>query len=719
MNDRLYRNGCRMMGILIVVLLTSVVSVWGESGEIYGRIIDVQAGTPVEGAFLHIKSLGRGAISDEDGAFVFGDVPSGSHMVEIHRVGFEPKVLGSVSPGTFLDIKLVRDLIGLPEIVTTASRVGERMESVAENVTVLSEEDLEDVPAHDIGEALAFVPGLTIQRRGGLGSERKATIQGSIHRHVLVLLDGVPLNTLAEGLTDLAQIPSEHVERVEVIKGATSSAWGSSLGGAINIITKSFTSKASISGRIGSWGTGQVQAEAGGALGGVGCFVTMSHARTDGFRPMGDYDGRNAFLKLTSELPKGIEAALSFGYNRADVGGFIIETYGPPFFSNPQEHERRYGILNLSAAPAKTVDLDVRLHAMSQDIKVFTFVPPDALEPRPGHTRLTDEETKGANVQASVLLSPNHRLVCGIDLNFGQFESQGDHRVNETALYVSHNIERGNVTLDLGLRFDDNSAFGSVLSPSVGAVYRMRGGMTIVRGTVSRGFNAPPLSYRFIEAPDRLPNSDIEAERAWVYQLGAEVRTSPYLRSRLTLFRAEISDAIEIAVVDSIEVPTGPESTMKVPRVRPENLAHRRRQGAELEVELATPWGISGSAGAMFCDVRDFADQAPEFFSSEGGHIVHDRARLTYDVALDYAAPVGIRANLRGHSVWWNMPFDWGTIDKRFLWDLKVSSPAYSTGYARWEGFASVYNLFDAHFRTDSRFPLPGRWFEAGVRCTF
>jgi len=74
---------------------------------------------------------------------------------------------------------------------------------------------------------------------------------------------------------------------------------------------------------------------------------------------------------------------------------------------------------------------------------------------------------------------------------------------------------------------------------------------------------------------------------------------------------------------------------------------------------------------------------------------------------------------LRGHSVWWNTPPGWGTIDQRFVWDMKISFPLYSIGYARFEGFASVYNLFDAYFRANDLYPLPERWFEVGMRCTF
>ena len=708
-----------MICTLAAILLAFSTPLWGASGAISGRVLDAEIGMPVEGASLYIRSLGRNVVSGAEGAFAFGNVPAGSYALEIYRVGFESTVLREVRPGASLEISLSRDQIGLPELVTTASRIEERMESVPEHVTVLSEEELKDVPAHDIGEALMFVPGLTVQRRGGLGSELKAGIQGSIHRHVLVLLDGVPLNTLVEGIVDLAHIPSEHVERVEVIKGATSSVWGSSLGGAINIITKSPTTTGRVSGRIGSWGTRQVQMEGGGVLGPVGCFLTASQARTDGFRPMGDYDGRHAFLKLVSQLPHDIDMSLSFGYDEGDFGGFIITAYGTPF-SEPQEHERRYGILSLHTVLAEKVDLGVRLHALSQDIRISTFSPPDAPEPVPDFTRLTDEETKGANVQASVLLSPSHRLVAGVDLNFGMFESQGDHRVNERAMYLSDRIERGHVTLDLGLRLDDNSAFGTVLSPSIGGVYRIRGGTTLLRGTVSRGFNAPPLSFRFVESLRlrRLPNPDIEAERAWVYQLSAETRPVSYVRSKLTVFRAEISDAIEISHADSIEVP-GPEGPMMMPMLRPQNVAYRRRQGAELEIQWVTPWGVSGSAGTMFCDVRDFADSAPGFFSLEGGRIVRDRARLTYDVGLDYETPFGVRTNLRGHSVWWNTLPDWGTIDQRFIWDLKISSPSYRIGPVRFEGVASVYNLFDAHFRASVLYPLPERWFEGEIRCTF
>ncbi|RQW82117.1 MAG: TonB-dependent receptor, partial [Geobacter sp.] len=125
------------------------------------------------------------------------------------------------------------------DIVVTPTRYPKSISRVAENMTVITAEDIKAINAHTLADVLYYVPGVSVQIFGGPGSAANVFIQGSRTRHILLLIDGVPQNNLTDVYPDVGAVPVQAIERVEIIKGPASSTWGSSLGGVINVITKS------------------------------------------------------------------------------------------------------------------------------------------------------------------------------------------------------------------------------------------------------------------------------------------------------------------------------------------------------------------------------------------------------------------------------------------------------------------------------------------------
>ncbi|MGB9080875.1 MAG: TonB-dependent receptor plug domain-containing protein, partial [Desulfuromonadaceae bacterium] len=123
--------------------------------------------------------------------------------------------------------------------VQTATRSEKPINQVAENMTVITAKEIEAMNANSVAEVLARVPGLFVDfTTNEYVSGTQLHIQGSESRHVTVLLDGMPVNFISAGQAETSFIPLRIVERIEIIKGAASSAWGSALGGVVNIITR-------------------------------------------------------------------------------------------------------------------------------------------------------------------------------------------------------------------------------------------------------------------------------------------------------------------------------------------------------------------------------------------------------------------------------------------------------------------------------------------------
>ena len=126
-------------------------------------------------------------------------------------------------------------------LVVTATRVQSAVGTIPAGVTVIDRKTIEERGYTTLVDALSAVPGLHVAQSGGPGSQASVFIRGTNSNHVLVLIDGVPVNDPTDpggafnfGIDTLAD-----VERIEVVRGPMSSLYGSgAIGGVINVITK-------------------------------------------------------------------------------------------------------------------------------------------------------------------------------------------------------------------------------------------------------------------------------------------------------------------------------------------------------------------------------------------------------------------------------------------------------------------------------------------------
>lgn len=127
----------------------------------------------------------------------------------------------------------------LNEIVVTATRVDSSVLDSPSSVSVISAQQIADSGATDVAQVINGQPGVVVNDYGAEGAIKSVSIRGSTSSQVLVLLDGIRLNSSRDGGVDFSMIPMEIVDHIEIVRGGESSLYGSSaIGGVINIITK-------------------------------------------------------------------------------------------------------------------------------------------------------------------------------------------------------------------------------------------------------------------------------------------------------------------------------------------------------------------------------------------------------------------------------------------------------------------------------------------------
>jgi len=576
----------------------------------------------------------------------------------------------------------------LDPVVVTATRSSIPASRTPAHVTVLTAKDLQNLPVHDAAMALAHVPGVFIDFSGGLGSQATASIYGSEARHVAVFIDGVPLNMLANPMTDLSKIPINRVDRIEVYKGTASSVWGSALGGVINIITKEPETDRPVAGRASiSYGDFQTWAAEAGVEGGLGrtaYLVSVGRTRSEGFDEYRDFHQDTAYFKLNHELSPTARLSLAAGWDLSEIED--PQLYRPGRWESA-EIDRNYQSLHLTSQVNSNLDLSFNLRRAAMD-SFIDFYYPD----RPEENYFTYvEQTSGFSAQGRYRPAKEsedgHVLNFGLEADWGRYNFSllgRDIAARNQDVWLSDDYHFGPWTFNLGLRWDDNQDFGSHFSPAAGMVYRLEKIPALIRFQASRGFSAPPLSYLY---DPRSGNPDLGPERGTTWQLGAEADLGPRLHLGLNLFRADLEDMIYY------DPGLG----------RVVNLDEVMRRALELTLGADLGRGLDLKLGGTWVDVENIRT----------GREIQDLPSRTYQVGL--AHHIGrLTQTLNGRWVDYNSSQK-DTKDKRLILDYLVR---YEFS-ARLAFKAAVYNLTNQTEYHWWYFPHPGPWAEAGLTCSF
>src|SRR5579875_3639284 len=133
----------------------------------------------------------------------------------------------------------------LDPVTITTSLAPERTSQTGRDIFVIKGDRFADLPVHSIDELLRYLPGIEIQSRGPMGAQSDIVLRGGTFQQVLVILDGLRLNDPNSGhFTSYIPIAPSEIDRIEILKGASSAIYGSeAVGGVINIVTKTFAAK--------------------------------------------------------------------------------------------------------------------------------------------------------------------------------------------------------------------------------------------------------------------------------------------------------------------------------------------------------------------------------------------------------------------------------------------------------------------------------------------
>ena len=225
------------------------ISIVGVVSDTSGAVV---AGATVD-AVVAGRSMAR-VTTGADGSFHL-DVPAGVPVaMRVHREGFADQVIALVGATQSLTRNVTLPVGGVSDtLVVTASRAAEGRASVTESVTSFTRADIEALGSASLADVVRFVPGVNVESNGREGAVTSMFSRGGESDYNLVLIDGVRVNQSGGGF-DFGRISAAEIDRVEVVRGAQSSLWGSD---AMGSVVQIFTRRAGAGDRIQASGSAE------------------------------------------------------------------------------------------------------------------------------------------------------------------------------------------------------------------------------------------------------------------------------------------------------------------------------------------------------------------------------------------------------------------------------------------------------------------------------
>ena len=292
--------------LILTLLIIEPVKAQDES-TISGVVKDQRTGEVIFGANVYLKGTHIGVAANEVGKYSLSKVPNGKWVIVCSRLNYikaEKEIIVGDRRNYEIQFDLVPDDLTYSEVVVTATRNEALVTSIPVATDVLTSESINETNAKNVGEALQNVGDSFIKGYGGVGALETVSLRGSTDSQVLILIDGQRINNAQQGSVDLSSIPTNAIERIEVVKGGNAAMYGSdAIGGVINIITKSMARKNSLdfsaSGLYGTYNTKVTDLSVAQGLGNMDYYLSYNRTQADGNYNYTDNTGNKVPFKNT------------------------------------------------------------------------------------------------------------------------------------------------------------------------------------------------------------------------------------------------------------------------------------------------------------------------------------------------------------------------------------------------------------------------------------
>lgn len=609
----------------------------------------------------------------------------------------------------------------LDPVTVTSSLIEKRSSETGRNITIIKGETFSKLPVHSLDELLKYVPGVEVQMRGPQGSQSDFSMRGGTFQQLLVILDGIRLNDPNTGhFSAYIPITPAEIDRIEVLKGASSALYGSdAVGGVISIITKAFNERQqadtkNISGQVGAGEYGLLNTNLGGFIKtgnlGVGAGVLTNHAtgvQQRGTRGFFHNNSVSAAVNYNMNDYWSVSYRTAYDYRHFGAQNFYTASRNDTATELVKSwwHQTRIGFEKGNSK----VTLDAGYKILDDHYEFNTILAPNDNKTRLFQSLLTYRQLIGATTSLAGGLNVHSKNIRSND--------RGNHTINTVAPFVSAIQQIGDYfSVIPSLRVEFIDSLPAEVVPSLTASYKLNalqlrasGGKTIRDADFTERYNN--YGKALVQPASRVGNPWLVMEKSWGYEAGFDYFLHSGIKFSGTFFQRFNTDLIDWIQTPYADMPRKDNLVAGPGYFLAKNISSLNTTGWETDVQAAPQIGEHQSlllnAGFLW-QYSKSSEAQPSFYISS-------HAKFLTNFSVRYAAGpfavsfTGLYKSRQPQSATGITAF----IAKDYF--IMNGRASYNFLQNRLGVFVQADNIFDRQYSDLLGAPMPGRWLQGGV----
>lgn len=610
----------------------------------------------------------------------------------------------------------------LDPVTVTASLAPKPVSQTGRNIITIRGDEFSKLPVQSIDELLRYLPGVEVQLRGPMGAQSDIVLRGGTFQQVLVILDGVRLNDPNTGhFNSYIPIAPAEIDRIEILKGASSAIYGSeAVGGVIHIITKSFAARPQQQ-------KTQLMAEATGGE------YRLLNVNAGGFYQQDKTAIGGGWLSNNTDgqLQRGTRGSVHANTVSVSAGHYFNDRWRMAVRSSYDN--RRFGAQNFYTTFASdtaaekvatvwtqarvtytggrhTVNIDAGWKAVTDEYRYNTIAIANESKSRLMQATVTDEWKAGA---ATTLVSGIQVINKSIRSN-----DRGRHNVAQAAVFLVASQTIGAWTINPALRMDWNERSGTELVPQANLSWRHN--RLQLRGSAGKTIRDADFTERFnnynkpvVASGGRIGDPDLQAERSFSYEAGGDHFTTDHLKISATFFQRFHRRLIDYTPTPYADMPRKDNLVAGGTYALAKNIAKVTTTGAELDLQFNKDFRthrLYCGTGLVWLRSRS-SDAAPSFY-------VSSHARLLVNFFMEYSGKIffaGINGLYKNRTPQSATAIHAVVSEDYAVFNVKAGAAASRNIKA----FIQISNLLDRKYTDLLGAVMPGRWLMIGASFSF
>lgn len=540
---------------------------------------------------------------DSSETYLLYRVPGlGSHLKRTDQAikSFSQKILSTSNK---------QSLPGKEAVIVTATKIQQPLSRTSKAASVITAEDLDKAKSGFVLDALRTVPGVHVRKHGAIGRLTQVSIRGASPNQTLILVDGVEFNSPTTGDADIANLTTDAIQRIEVVRGGESVLYGAdAVGGVVNFITRKGEGAPQFKafGEFGTLRTFREGFETSGSYKNFGWTASISKTDSDGRGEGDQYEALRLKSRLNLDVTDILELEFIFHFLDSRVGiddgvfGTTSPNVGQARLDPNRFSEDNFFILKptIYLDPFEWWHQELTFSLLQADL-----LSADPLDPgetgTPSFFRL-DTSSYETEWRHDFYIGEWNVLTSGFEIE----DKEADNRtLSKTiftwAWYIQDQIrlwER--LFLTGGVRLLHHNSFGLEAVPQVSLAYFFTKTATKIMANYSQSFRAPTINELYFPG---FGNEALQPEKGNHYDVGIEQRLwKDCVHLGFSFFHNEFEDLIQTVVDPS--APFG---------FSPQNVGEAQTRGFELSAKAILPWGVEVEGSWTYLDTKDEATDKP------------------------------------------------------------------------------------------------------------